>query len=99
MQQIIVTPALNSNYSKSHKRVYYTTVGSKYQIVIPKAIRKELTIKPGDKLDINIDKEGTIYLTVLQKNWSDQNFGALKKIWKGINMIKEVEKIRNEPEL
>lgn len=97
MQQVILTADSYNNYSKkSSKKIHYATVGSKYQMVIPKQIRQELKIKPGDKLHIDADEEGIITLTVAPKNWVEQNFGALKGYWKGINMVEEVEKIRNE---
>lgn len=99
MQQIILPiPTRKKNPKKIIKKIYSATVGSKYQMVIPKEIRREMNIKPGDKLYIDTADNHTIYLIVPQKNWSDQNYGALKKYWKGINMIEEVEKIRNESE-
>lgn len=99
MQQVISYPhfGTNSPVRKSQK-VCYATIGSKYQLVIPKQIRQEMNLKPGDKVYIDVDENGTIYLAVPPKNWADQNFGALKKYWKGIDMIEEVEKIRNESE-
>lgn len=81
---------------KTSRKTHYVTIGSKYQIVIPKEIRRELNIKPGQKLYIDATSDGKIYLKVPPANWSDENFGALRKYWKGINMIEEVEKIRNE---
>ena len=93
--QIIPTRKIHSR--KIIKKTYNATIGSKYQMVIPKDIRKEIGIKPGDKLYVDA-ADNIIYLTVPQKNWADQNYGALKKYWKGIDMIEEVEKIRNESE-
>ncbi|OGE64803.1 hypothetical protein A3I48_01580 [Candidatus Daviesbacteria bacterium RIFCSPLOWO2_02_FULL_36_7] len=78
------------------KKKYYATVGTKYQIVIPKEIRQQLKIKQGSKLNVDVLDEHTIELRVVPKNWSDQNYGALKKYWQGINMTEEVEKIRDE---
>lgn len=99
MQQIILPIPTRKKYSKKViKKTYSATIGSKYQMVIPKEIRKEMNIKPGDKLYIDTVDNNTIYLIVPQKNWADQNYGALKKYWQGINMIEEVEKIRNESE-
>lgn len=99
MQQIILSIPTRKKYSKKIiRKAHSTTIGSKYQMVIPKEIRREMNIKPGDKLYIDTIDNHTIYLIVPQKNWSDQNYGALKKYWKGINMIEEVEKIRNESE-
>lgn len=97
MQQVILT---GDSYTKSSKKnsqkTHYATIGSKYQIVIPKQVRQEMKIKPGDKLYIDAKDEGTITLVVAPKNWAEKNLGALKKYWKGINMTEEVEKIRNE---
>lgn len=100
MQQIIqLIPSAEKYSKKIIKKTYNATVGSKYQIVIPKGIRKEMDLKPGDKLYVDAVDNNTIYLKVPQKNWADKNYGALKKYWRGINMIEEVEKIRNESEL
>lgn len=97
MQQAI--SHVSTDYPTKHsKKLSYATIGTKYQLVIPKVIRQQMKIKPGDKLYIDAGEDGTIYLSVPPKNWADQNFGALKKYWKGINMSEEVEKIRNESE-
>ncbi len=99
MQQ--VTSYIPTNFKSSKKasrKTYFATIGSKYQIVIPKEIRQEMNIKPGQKLYVDASGDGTINLIVPPKNWSDQNFGALKKDWQGINMTGEVERIRNESE-
>lgn len=37
-----------------------TTVSTKYQIVIPKAIRKQLDIRRGQKMDVKASKDGSI---------------------------------------
>lgn len=39
-----------------------TTVSTKYQVVIPKAIRRKLGILPGQKLNISIGNHGNILL-------------------------------------
>ncbi len=96
MQQIVLTtPTLD--YPKSNsKRAYQATLGSKYQVVIPKEIRKELNLKPGDKIGFKSKDKSTIILIPIKANWAEKSHGALKKYWKGIDMIKEVEKIRSE---
>ncbi len=38
-----------------------TTVSSKYQVVIPREVREQMQIKPGQKLSV-ITKGGIIYL-------------------------------------
>jgi AbrB family looped-hinge helix DNA binding protein len=39
-----------------------TTVSPKYQIVIPKAVRKQLVIKPGQKMQVEAGDNGTIII-------------------------------------
>lgn len=94
---------LQSIYTDTPKRnkrkISYATIGTKYQIVIPKEIRQQLKIKPGSKLNIDALDEHTIELRVVPKNWSDAHYGALKKYWRGIDMTEEVEKIRNESDI
>lgn len=97
MQQLIQFSPTNNKYSEENvKKTYRTTVGSKYQLVIPKEIREKMNLKPGDKLYADILNRDTIYLMVPKKNWANRNYGALKKYWQGVDMIEEVEKIRNE---
>lgn len=73
------------------------TIGTKYQIVIPKEVRKKLkTIKPGNKVHVYPIDEDTVEIKVSKQNWSDENYGALKKYWQGIDPIAEVEKMRDE---
>jgi len=38
------------------------TVSSKYQVVIPKAVRKQLNIRPGQKLEVQAAKNGSVIL-------------------------------------
>jgi AbrB family looped-hinge helix DNA binding protein len=37
-----------------------TTISPKYQIVIPKAVRKQLNIKPGQKMEVEAAQDGSI---------------------------------------
>lgn len=72
------------------------TVGRKYQIVIPKQVRKKiLGLKPGAKVIVRSMDNGAIAVKPVKSNWSDENYGALKKYWRS-DVIKEVEKMRDE---
>ncbi len=71
------------------------TIGSKYQIVLPKEVRKKLkAIKPGNKAHVYPIDEETIGVKVSKKNWPDENYGKYKKYLKGA--AEEVEKMRDE---
>lgn len=73
------------------------TVGSKYQIVIPKEVRKKINgLHPGAKVMVQQTEENIISVKPVKRNWVDENYGIMRKYWKGKNMIAEVEKMRNE---
>jgi AbrB family looped-hinge helix DNA binding protein len=55
------------------------TVSPKYQVVIPKEIRKAMRIRPGQKLKV-IEYEGRIELI------PDRDISELKGFLKGINI-------------
>ncbi len=62
-----------------------TTVSSKYQIVIPKAARKQLGLKPGQKLQINsvTDTEITLSMPLTAEQIYKKFAGSLKdSLWK-----------------
>lgn len=72
------------------------TVGSKYQIVIPKEARKKLKgITPGSKMAVSVGKNE---LTIKPKseNWIDRYQGIAKKAWRRIDTTKYLEGLRNE---
>ncbi|HGY55313.1 MAG TPA: AbrB/MazE/SpoVT family DNA-binding domain-containing protein [Caldithrix abyssi] len=63
------------------------TVSPKYQVVIPKEIRKEMELKPGQKLQIFHDEERIIFIPV-------RNIRDLRGFVKGINTSVKREKDR-----
>lgn len=69
------------------------TLSSKYQIVIPKAIRKQLYLKPGQKLRIRKNKSGS--LTIEPNSVVDQYYGSMKGAW-GKNSDKHLQELRDE---
>lgn len=73
------------------------TVGTKYQIVIPKEVRKNIKgIKPGAKLMVNGVKEGIITIQAEGKSWLERTRGIAREAWKGIDTTKYLEDLRNE---
>lgn len=73
------------------------TIGTKNQIVIPKYVREKINgLKPGEKVDIYALDENTLAIKVAEKNWVENSYGIMKKAWKGIDPMEEVEKMRNE---
>lgn len=73
------------------------TVGAKYQIVIPKEVRKKIKgLRPGSKVIVGSVDEQTITVKKVEKNWLDRTQGIAKEAWKNIDTTKYLEKLRNE---
>lgn len=73
------------------------TVGPKYQIVIPRKVRKEVkAIKPGAKVMIGKVNGDTITIKANPKNWLERTRGMMKDAWKGIDTTKYLDDLRNE---
>lgn len=73
------------------------TVGTKYQIVIPKEVRKKLKgLKPGNKVGLQAVDETTVTIKSEPKSWVERTRGIAKDAWKGIDTTKYLEELRNE---
>ncbi len=70
-----------------------TLVSSKYQIVIPKAVRKKISIKPGQKLNVYLIDD-KIMLTP-KRIWPQDYIKELRGLWKNTNPIDFLEQDRN----
>lgn len=55
------------------------TVSDKYQVVIPKAVRKQLRLKPGQKVNVSRQKDGKIVIDTVSV--VDRLAGSLSGVW------------------
>ncbi len=73
------------------------TVGSRYQIVIPKEVRQKIKdLRPGSKVMVKLDSHDTVTLKTQKQKWSDRTYGLMKDAWKGIDPALEIDKMRDE---
>lgn len=73
------------------------TIGIKYQIVIPKEVRRKIPgITPGRKVTVKPADTRTILIKPMPQDWVKQTQGIAKKAWKGIDTTKYLEELRNE---
>lgn len=70
-----------------------TLVSTKYQVVIPKVVRKKIRVKPGQRLDVSTSGDKIILSP--KRKWPDYYFKALKDDWKGVDIDKYLEEERN----
>jgi len=73
------------------------TVGTKFQIVIPKEVRKKIKgLEPGTKVNISTYDNKTISVEPNLKSWVERTYGMMKDAWKDIDPVAEIEKSRDE---
>ncbi|HCM37897.1 MAG: hypothetical protein UV61_C0015G0002 [Candidatus Gottesmanbacteria bacterium GW2011_GWB1_43_11] len=73
------------------------TVGTKYQIVIPKEIRNKVRgIKPGAKMNVQVLDDKKMVIKPITSDWVEHSYGIAKKAWKNINPIVELKKMHDE---
>lgn len=77
-----------------------TLVSTKYQIVIPKKVRKKLSVKPGQRMNIHTVGEQIILSKAHSgehKNWQwpEDYIKNLKNPWEGEDPIKYLDEERN----
>ncbi len=67
-----------------------TLVNIKYQVVIPKEVRKKITVKPGQRMDVNVAGNQIILSPSRNKakmNWPEDYYEKLGGIWKSSEEI------------
>ena len=71
-------------------------VSSKNQIAVPAAVRKQLGIKPGDRLRIEVDGKRAILEREEHASVLDELLSIAPEIWQGIDTTAYIEELRNE---
>lgn len=75
-----------------------TLVNIKYQVVIPKAARKKIKIKPGQRMDVEVTENRIILSPAQSKKqlkWPEDYYKKLGGIWEGVDIDKYLEEERN----
>lgn len=73
------------------------TVGSKYQIVIPKEVRKKIKgLRPGAKVMVKSLDNQTVSIKTEDKNWLERTRGMMTEAWRGVDTTKYLDNLRNE---
>ncbi len=73
------------------------TIGARYQIVIPKGVRKKIKgLRPGIKVAVQSVDKNTITVKTRSGSWVEHYSGIAKAAWKGIDTAKYLEDLRNE---
>jgi len=70
-----------------------TTISPKYQVVIPKEVRKKLNIKEGQKLQV-YPVGDLIILSPKPESYSEKMLGLGRDIWRDIDPLEYIRKER-----
>ncbi|MCC7117801.1 MAG: AbrB/MazE/SpoVT family DNA-binding domain-containing protein [Anaerolineales bacterium] len=69
-------------------------VSAKYQIAVPQMARKQLNIKKGDRLIVDV-QDGVIVLIPQPKRHTDALQGLHSEIWRGVDVQKYLNRERD----
>ena len=75
-----------------------TLVNVKYQVVIPKEVRKKIKVKPGQRMDVNVTGDQIILSPAKLKSkldWPKDYYEKLGGIWEGVDVDKYIDEERN----
>lgn len=68
-------------------------VSKRYQILLPSAVRRQLNIKAGDRLLVDI-QDGVLVLIPQPEDYVQAMAGLHQEIWKGVNTTKYLQEER-----
>ncbi len=73
------------------------TIGSKNQIVIPKAVREKIkALKPGRKVKIYSLNHNTLIIKADTQSWLEGSYGSMKRAWSKEDPLNTLEESRNQ---
>lgn len=73
------------------------TIGERYQVVIPKKVRKiAKKMKTGARATVIPVDERTVMVSVKPRSWVSETYGMHKKIWQGIDAREYIQTLRSE---
>lgn len=89
-----IIKAIGENVKQKGKSmIKIVKLSSKYQVVIPKEVRKKLGFRAGDQLVVEVEG-GKVILRSRPKNYTNYMLGLGKKIWEGIEATEYVREER-----
>ena len=75
------------------KRMKTTKVGQRYQVVIPKEIRNQLKLKPGERLKVEL--MGNTVVMERYSSEAEQWYGKQKTLWANIDALAYLKEERS----
>jgi AbrB family looped-hinge helix DNA binding protein len=79
---------------KRRGRATSSRISSKNQITIPVEVLREMSLRPGDKVEFHINKENRLVITPVDSEWLktlDEILGSMTEVYEGFDLKKERE--------
>ena len=87
--------ARKSTLARSRRgRATSSRISSKNQITIPVEVLREMSLKPGDRVEFHINKENRLVVTPVDSEWLktlDEILGSMTEVYEGFDLQKERE--------
>ena len=80
-------------------RATSSRVSSKNQITIPVEVLREMSLKPGDRVEFHLDKNNRLVITPIESEWLrtlDEVLGSMSGMWDGFDLRKERDEWDNK---
>ena len=75
-------------------RATSSRISSKNQITIPVEVLREMSLKPGDRVEFHINKDNRLVITPVDSEWLktlDEILGSMTDVYEGFDLQKERE--------
>ena len=72
------------------KKLVEVKVSKKFQVVIPKEVRRNVNLSAGDQLIVKVE-DGNIIMVPKPKNYTKHMHGLHKRIWRSVSVEKYIE--------
>ena len=75
-------------------RATSSRISSKTQITIPVEVLREMSLKPGDRVEFHINKDNRLVITPVDSEWLktlDEILGSMTDVYEGFDLQKERE--------
>ena len=88
------TPKKSTSTRPRRGRATSSRISSKNQITIPVEVLREMSLKPGDRVEFHINKDNRLVITPVDSEWLktlDEILGSMTDVYEGFDLQKERE--------
>jgi len=88
------TPKKSTATRLRRGRATSSRISSKNQITIPVEVLREMSLKPGDRVEFHINKDNRLVITPVDSEWLktlDEILGSMTDVYEGFDLQKERE--------